>query len=205
MTGRRIDVLLVESDPIHAQRVQALLKQHPDASREVNVEHAASLAEAFDHLASRHVDVLVLDLQLPDGGGPPAVERVQRESPGVPVVAFSDREEAEFAVRTLRAGAREYLVKGEVSGPSLWRAIRSSIERVRAAPSADPCVGPRPERVLVFREFALDMALRELRRNDRAIVIHLKPLKLLDYLIRHRDRVVSKEELLDRVWGRASP
>jgi DNA-binding response OmpR family regulator/TolB-like protein len=199
--GGSIDVLMIEDDGADAYLVESLLEKEPVAANQLQIERSCSVAEGLDHLAMRHVDSVLLDLNLPDSRGHATVERIRGQS-AVPIVVLTSSDEIEMMTAVLQAGAQEYLVKGEASGACLWRAIKSSIERA-SLPSEgqDRATLSTPRATLFeFDGFELEMEQRELRLHGEPIPIHLKPLNLLHYLVRNRHRVVSKDEVLREVW-----
>lgn len=202
MNGRTIDVLMIEDDPEDAYIIESLLKGSSSASEPLHLERSCCIEDGLHHLAVRQVDSLLLDLNLPDSSGAETVSRIRRTSP-VPIVVFTSSDEIEVVTRVLQAGAQEYLVKGEATGSCLWRAIHSSIERLGLRGDQQegiPKPSPGPT-IFAFGDFELEMDQRELRWKGRAVPIHLKPMALLHYLIRHRERVVSKDEVLEEVWS----
>lgn len=123
-------VLLVEDDPGDAVLLQAALRlAYPG---EFRVTHVGSLNEARDALGDNVFDAVVLDLELPDGSGLAAVATLQATAPEVGVVILSGRDDHEFALQAVQAGAQDYLVKGKVGGASIGKAIRYAEERKRA-------------------------------------------------------------------------
>jgi signal transduction histidine kinase len=129
MERRPLRVLLIEDEPIDVMAVRRdLVRASEDASR-FDLEHAATLQAGLDRLGKGDVDVVLLDLHLPDGDGPDAVRRVREADAEVPIVTLTVAEGEALALAALRAGAQDHLVKGEVQGSSLRRALRHAIER----------------------------------------------------------------------------
>jgi diguanylate cyclase (GGDEF)-like protein len=125
-------VLLVEDSPGHAQLVAEQLRAPAAGGWEVG--RAASLAAALERLLDPDlppVDVVLLDLGLPDADGLDAVVRIRTAAVGVPIVVLSGRDDDELALACLRAGAQDHLVKGTVDERLLGRALRHAIERGR--------------------------------------------------------------------------
>ena len=125
----RRTVLVVEDNPGDARLVELfLLEETADPFR---VLKAIRLSDALDQLVSEHVDVVLLDLSLPDSCGLDTLARVKAVRPLVPVVVLTGTKDEVLALDALRQGAQDYLVKGAGDGDLLRRAIRYAIERSR--------------------------------------------------------------------------
>jgi two-component system cell cycle sensor histidine kinase/response regulator CckA len=91
--------------------------------------HVACMIDAEKHLAKRPVDIIVLDLGLPDAQGLEAVVRAHAAAPNVPLVVLTALDDESIAVQALQQGAQDYLIKGQIDAPGLLRALRYAIER----------------------------------------------------------------------------
>jgi signal transduction histidine kinase len=120
-----VRTLLVEDNPGDARLLRALL---PDGFALVHVER---LADAL--VAARETDVVLLDLSLPDSQGLETFRRLHAAVPDVPVLVLTGHDDSEGAVRAVREGAQDWLVKGHVETDLLGRALRYAIERNRLA------------------------------------------------------------------------
>jgi DNA-binding NtrC family response regulator len=129
MEGEKIRALLIEDNRVAATLIEELLGTAVARYVLTTVE---CLAEARERLARHAWDVVLLDLVLPDGRGVELVRRVKELAPEVPLVIVTATDDEETALRTIREGAQEYLVKGQFDGPHLLRVIRRAIERGRA-------------------------------------------------------------------------
>jgi signal transduction histidine kinase len=125
-------VLLVEDNPADAELLAMRLESAGAAGEApVRLLHAASAAEATDVLRGRPVDVVILDLSLPDARWPGAFHRVRAEAPGVPVIVLTGTDDEALALRALRAGAQDYVLKPPPDGAILRRILRYAGERQR--------------------------------------------------------------------------
>src|SRR5262249_6486960 len=113
---------------------------HPaaPAGERYDVRHAPTLALGLEHLRRSRVDVLLLDLGLPDSEGRESVARLREFDERVPVVVFTGNDDPELAARAFEAGADEYLVKDDLHASLLRRTIRHAIERRRAGSQQPP-------------------------------------------------------------------
>jgi two-component system cell cycle sensor histidine kinase/response regulator CckA len=126
---RPITVLLVEDNPGDARLIVEMLKDvHADT---FDVIHADRIESALERLSHAAVDVVLLDLGLPDGQGLETFERVRRGAGSEPIIVISGLDDEQVALEAVRAGAQDYLVKGRIEGQLLARVIRYAIERKR--------------------------------------------------------------------------
>ena len=130
-----ISVLLIEDDPVSVRLLRTLLESATQIRFELT--HADRLSPALEHLCAGGVDVVLLDLLLPDSAGLETLLRVRAKAPGVPVVILTELDDEDVAVEAVQRGARDYLIKGELSGTLLVRAIRDAVERQRLLREVD--------------------------------------------------------------------
>lgn len=124
-------LLLVEDNPGDAQLVAELLA---DAGRDnYQILHAIRMAEAVQKLQTHPVDVVVLDLSLPDCGGVESVRIIRRNGGHIPIVVLTGSDDDELAHACIDAGAQDYLPKMGIDTQSLRRAIGYAITRIREA------------------------------------------------------------------------
>jgi PAS domain S-box-containing protein len=122
-----IAVLLVEDDPGHAALVARRLRG--PWSERFDLDRAASLDEALRKLAKRKFDAALVDLSLPDSSGMGTVLAVKAEDPELPVIVMTASDDESLELSALRAGAQDYIVKGDDYRPTLRSAIHHAIER----------------------------------------------------------------------------
>ncbi|MEW5728657.1 MAG: PAS domain S-box protein, partial [Pseudomonadota bacterium] len=127
--AKKRTVLVVEDNPGDARIVEIYLMDDP--ARPFRVVKAGRLADAVQVLRSEHVDVVLLDLSLPDSFGLDTLARVKAARPVVPVVVLTGTNDEVLALEALRQGAQDYLVKGQGDGDLVRRAVRYAIERSR--------------------------------------------------------------------------
>jgi PAS domain S-box-containing protein len=124
-------VLLIEDSTFHQVEIADMLGASARESFEFLC--ASSLKEGLDILDDRHVDVVILDLNLPDSTDIGTLERIRENRPYLPVVIYSGIEDEEIALSAVTKGAQDYLFKGQIGQPLLIRSLRYAIERMRAA------------------------------------------------------------------------
>ena len=121
------NILFVEDDPELAGALEAALRDAD--TTDFVIERATTLAAAITLLGSREIDVVLLDLNLPDSRGLETFSKIQRVAPDLPVIILSGLADEARAVESVRAGAQDYVVKGSMSVPVLVRAVRYALER----------------------------------------------------------------------------
>jgi len=131
MTLRSIRILLVEDNPADSRLVREMLVDHGAGRMDIKMACVGSLGEAVQCLEDDVFDVMLLDLALPDGHGLDLVAKINRLASWLPVVILTGLSDEIQAIKAVQEGAQDYLVKGEVDGDILLRAIRYAIERKR--------------------------------------------------------------------------
>jgi two-component system cell cycle response regulator len=128
MSGNVIKILLIEDNPGDARLIQEMLAE-ADSTR-FELECDDNLSSGIDRLAKGGIDVILLDLSLPDSQGLDTLRRVltlPMELPIIVILTGTDNEA--LAVQALRAGAQDYLIKGQTDGNVLVRSMRYAMER----------------------------------------------------------------------------
>jgi C4-dicarboxylate-specific signal transduction histidine kinase len=127
--SERIHLLLVEDNPGDARLIGEMLR----GLSEFELVHVGDLAAALARLAAGGVDVVLLDLGLPDSQGLATVSRLVAHNPRVPVVVLTGNDDESVSLQVVKHGAQDYLVKGAVDAALLVRSLRYARERMRAA------------------------------------------------------------------------
>ncbi|NTU71298.1 MAG: response regulator transcription factor [Coriobacteriia bacterium] len=154
------------------------------------VSRAATVAEAITLGTTYEFDLILLDLILPDGRGEEVLKALRVSSPNVPVIVVSALGDVDDKVDLLDAGADDYLVK-----PFAFAELAA---RVRAAARQGVATG----RVLEVGDIVLDTKTRVVTRGeDIRADLPSREFALLEYLMRHEDQILSRQQLLDAVWG----
>ena len=127
MDSKPIIVLLIEDsadDALLIRKSLAGAMKVPYA-----LKHVDGLSRGMQCLAGGEIDVVLLDLGLPDGRGISTFSVLHKHSPDVPVIVLTGHDDEELAIEAVQKGAQDYLVKGKVDGGLLRRSIRYAIER----------------------------------------------------------------------------
>jgi signal transduction histidine kinase len=122
-------LLLVEDNPGDARLLREMFSE--DSSLDVDLTCVSFMAEAESHLAAHAVDIILLDLGLPDAQGLTAIRRTRMAAPGVPLVVLTGMDDEALAAQSLQEGAQDYLIKGQIETRGLLRALRYATERKR--------------------------------------------------------------------------
>lgn len=135
-------------------------------------------------------NLIILDWMLPGISGPEICRRLRQTGNKVPIILLTAKDEISDRVTGLDAGADDYLVK-PFSIEELLARIRASLRR--NSEQETTC--------LVFKDLKLDISSREVFRQDRLIELTAKEFDLLEYLMSHPRQVLTREQILERVWG----
>jgi diguanylate cyclase (GGDEF)-like protein/PAS domain S-box-containing protein len=133
MTAPSVYVLLIEDDRVEARLIRDEMSRFPRIV--ADVDHVQRLVAGIGRLAERRYDVVLLDLNLPDGNGIENLHRVKGAAPNVPVVILTNMEDEDAAVATLTQGAQDYLLKRQITAELLHRSIRYAVARQEAEAS----------------------------------------------------------------------
>ena len=127
MSAKPVRALLIEDNPGDARLIREMLAEGGDAS--FHLEHVDRLSAGLECVAEGGVDIVLLDLGLPDSQGFATFAQFHRQAPGLPLVVLSSLQDEALALEAVQNGAQDYLVKGQVYGNLLVRAARHAIER----------------------------------------------------------------------------
>ncbi len=129
MSETSLRLLLVEDNSLDVRLLREILKHAAD---KFALTEVGCMSEAESHLATNAVDIILLDLGLPDAQGLEGVQRVRAASPRTPLIVLTGCDDELVADQALQAGAQDFLVKGKIETPGLLRAIRYATQRMKA-------------------------------------------------------------------------
>jgi len=179
-------ILVIEDD--HA--VQKALKRLFEAEG-FGVDIASSGTAGMELFRTTKPAALVLDLRLPGMSGQDVCREIKQASPGLPVVVLSAKSDVMDKVLLLEMGADDYVTK-PFSPRELLARVRSAMRRSMRAPGGD---------VAGFGDVRVDFMKMELTRGGRAVQLTAQEFKILKFMLQNPERVISREELLNTVWG----
>ncbi|ROS76599.1 response regulator transcription factor [Cellulomonas sp. PhB143] len=186
--GSPLRVLVVDDEPNLAELLTAALRYEGwDISTALDGRSAIRLARDVDP------DVIVLDVMLPDLDGISVLRRVRAHRPEVPVLFLTARDAVEDRVAGLTAGGDDYVTK-PFSLEEVVARLRGLMRRAGAA-------AERGGATVVVGDLVLDEDSHEVTRGGEEVRLTATEFELLRYLMRNERRVLSKPQILDRVWS----
>jgi DNA-binding response OmpR family regulator len=187
---RVLRILIVEDDPDIAQLVARSLDKAGYAT-----DRVTSGRDALRAIAERMPDLMVLDLMLPqlDGLEVCRLLRADTATLAMPIIMLTARAEESERIVGLELGADDYLAK-PFSPNELVARVRALLRRVHRSPAA-------PAIPLEYGPIRLDVEQHTVTNDGRMVTLTAKEFLLLQYLLRHRGRVLSRDVLLTDVWG----
>jgi DNA-binding response OmpR family regulator len=177
-------ILLVEDE----NRIASFIEKGLDAEGH-GVDRASTAAEALEFAVSREYDVVLLDLMLPDADGRSVLDRIRERDPELPIIVVSALDDVDDKVDLLDAGANDYLTK-PFAFAELTARVRASARQTQTT-----------SRVLEAGDLRLDSVSRVATYGDVSVDLPSREFALLDYLMRHKGQVLSRQQILDAVWG----
>jgi diguanylate cyclase (GGDEF)-like protein/PAS domain S-box-containing protein len=120
-------LLLVEDNPGDARLLREMFREQ--SSHHTELTQVGTMGDAEKHLADAAVDIILLDLGLPDAQGLESIRRARAVAPHVPLVVMTTLDDESMAAQALQAGVQDYLIKGQIDARGLLRALRHAVER----------------------------------------------------------------------------
>jgi len=179
-----VRILVVEDEHKIASAIKKGLEQERFA-----VDIAYSGVEGFDLAATEDYDCIILDLMLPEMDGFEFCRRLRQEKIQTPILILTARGNLDDKVQGLELGADDYLTK-PFSFEELLARVRALIRRPRNL--VDP--------VLKVADLELDTNSFEVKRGKRKILLSKKEYAVLEYLMRNKDKILTKEQIISHVW-----
>jgi DNA-binding response OmpR family regulator len=181
-------VLLVEDEPKLCGLIKKVLEEQGYA---VDIAYDGQIGENF--ALTREYDVLVLDIVIPVINGLQLCQIVKQTRPSLPILMLTALGTTEDKVIGLDAGADDYLLK-----PFEFAEL---IARIRALIRRSGMIHTVTKPTLRFEDLQLDTNKKVALRGEKEITLTPKEFQLLEYLISHQGRVVSRVELASKIWG----
>jgi two-component system OmpR family response regulator len=187
LDGSALRVLVVDDEPNLAELLTSVLRYE---GWETATAHTGQAA--VQQAAETDPDVVVLDIMLPDLDGIEVMRRIRSRQPHVPVLFLTARDAVEDRIAGLTAGGDDYVTK-PFSLEELVARLRSLLRRAGAAATW-------PDAMLVVGDLVMDEDAHEVDRAGEPVQLTATEFELLRYLMRNPRRVLSKAQILDRVW-----
>ena len=183
--GRMMRMLLLEDTEDVALAIAESFARRGDA-----VDHVITVADAVASLAVQDYDIVILDIQLPDGEGTQVLRHLRQSGRAVPVLMLTARSEVEMRIKTLDLGADDYMIKpfdlGELHARVRALARRGSVPR---------------DTIMSYGDICFDPATLILTIAGHPVTLTRREYSLLDILLANRGRVVGKDHIFERMFS----
>src|SRR5438552_1249658 len=183
-TGR---ILVVEDDPAVQKALKRLFE-----TEGFTVEIQSDGQSALASFQASSPSAIVLDLRLPKLSGSDVCKEIKAQAPTVPIVVLSAASDVSDKVLLLELGADDYVTKPF--------SPRELLARVRAALRHTTRVVPEAQ-VVSFDDITADFKKMEVKRDGTPVILTAQELKTFQFLVQNAERVISRDELLNEVWG----
>src|SRR5687767_8829494 len=178
-------ILVIEDDPTVGQYVKRGLEEHRWA-----VDLVTDGLEGEQRASSEAYDLVILDMRLPTKSGTEVLHALRAKGFERPVLVLTAQDAVDAKVMTLRAGADDYVTK-----PFAFEELLARVEALARRPRT------LASQVLKVRDLELNRDTREVRRGGELIDVTPKEFTVLEYLMRHQGRVMSRTLITEYAWG----
>lgn len=185
--GTPIRVLIVDDEPSLIELLSMAMRYEG-----WELSTATTGTDAVRAAREARPDAIVLDMMLPDFDGLEVMRRIRTEQPDVPVIFLTARDGVQDRIAGLTAGGDDYVTKPF--------SLEEVIARLRGLLRRTGATTVRPDSQLIVGDLILDEESHEVTRGGEAISLTATEFELLRFLIRNPKRVLSKAQILDRVW-----
>ena len=182
-TGR---ILVVEDDPAVQKALRRLFE-----TEGYTVETQSDGKSAIDSFHTSAPAAIVLDLRLPKVSGSDVCKEIKAVAPTLPIVVLSAASDVSDKVLLLELGADDYVTK-PFSPRELLARVRAALRHTSRTPDVQ---------VVSFDDISVDFRKMEVKRDGQIVVLTAQEFKTFQFLVQNADRVISRDELLNEVWG----
>ena len=186
--GQPVTVLVVDDEPVLAEMVSMALRYEG-----WNIATAGDGSSAIATARAERPDVVVLDVMLPDMSGLDVLHKLRQENPSLPVLLLTAKEAVEDRIAGLTAGGDDYVTKPF--------SIEEVVLRLRALLRRTGVTTVDSGAQLIVGDLVLDEDSHEVTRGGEPISLTSTEFELLRFMMRNAKRVLSKAQILDRVWS----
>lgn len=186
-------IIIVEDDPAIAEMLSYHLQ---DLGYEI--EHFSNGLKAKEYLESSHYDLVLLDIMLPGYNGLDLCRELRQQRPTIPIMLLTSLDSEADRVVGLELGADDYLTK-----PFSMRECQARIKALlrRCQLNNQDVVSEVVQSELIFEELVINEASRHVSINGKSIELTAREFDLFLYLAQNNQRVFSRGQLLDSIWG----
>lgn len=181
-------ILIVDDEPAIVELAQLYLQKEG-----FETVAAADGIQALVQVKRTHPDIVILDLMLPELDGWEVCKRLRAET-DIPIIMLTARSDDVDKIVGLELGADDYVTK-PFNPRELVARIKAVLRRAKGMDIAEN------DHVISLADVVIDIDKRLVTVNDEPVALRVKEFDLLETLARHRNIVLSREQLLDRVWG----
>jgi DNA-binding response OmpR family regulator len=182
-TGR---ILVIEDDPAVQKALRRLFE-----TEGYTVETQSDGRAALDSFQASSPAAIVLDLRLPKVSGREVCKEIKAIAPTLPIVVLSAATDVSDKVLLLELGADDYVTK-PFSPRELLARVRAALRHTERSPEV---------RVVSFDGISVDFKKMEIKRDGKPVTLTAQEFKTFQFLVQNADRVISRDELLNEVWG----
>lgn len=180
-----MNILIVEDEKILSNTIRDILKEDYEVEQAFDGEDGEFFAKQDIY------DVIILDLMLPGKDGYEILENIRKEGIITPVLILTAKDSLEDKLKGFKKGADDYLTK-----PFAKEELKVRIEAMirRSNPNYY-------KKELIFRDLRLDIKNRQAYINNEELILQGKQFDMLEYLINYQNRIITKEQIFDKIWG----
>ncbi|WP_210608353.1 response regulator transcription factor [Priestia flexa] len=182
-----MNVLLAEDDLQLGELVSYMLKKKAG----FNVEWVTEGRDAYLYAIDAHYDILILDWMMPNGDGVEICQQLRKEGYNGAILMLTAKDAVQDRVHGLDAGADDYMVKPFE--------IDELLARLRALSRRN--YAPIVEETVEIDQITLNRSSQMMNNGDKSIQLSPREFQLLDFLLKNKGQVLSRDIILDRVWG----
>ena len=179
-----MNILVIEDDPSVRTLVKAVLEHNGNS-----VSTADNATDGESNAVGNDYDMIILDLGLPDGDGYEVCKNIRDKNVTTPVLILSGEQETDVKVKCLKVGADDYLTK-----PFNTEELIARMDAIKRRTESGG------EQQLTCRELKVDLLKREFSINSEKVQLTNNEFNLLVYFLKNRNRVITQEELAEKVW-----
>ncbi len=179
-------ILVVEDDPAVQKALRRLFE-----TEGYSVETQSDGRSAIESFQSATPAAIVLDLRLPKVSGRDVCKEIKAAAPTVPIVVLSAASDVSDKVLLLELGADDYVTK-PFSPRELLARVRAALRHNARTPEVQ---------VVSFDDISVDFKKMEVKRDGNVVILTAQEFKTFQFLVQNADRVISRDELLNEVWG----
>lgn len=178
-------ILLIEDEEVLSNTIKDVLKS------EYEVEQAFDGLEGELYAKQDIYDVIILDLMLPEKNGYQVLESIRKENILTPVLILTAKDSLKDKLQGFQIGADDYLTK-----PFATEELKARIEVMIRRNNPNYY-----KKEIVFKDLKIDISNRSAYIKENELKLQGKQFDMLEYLINYKDRIITKEQIFDKIWG----